>query len=144
MAWMLGIVNIGYYEMEGMKFRKIKYLIDAETFTEAEARLIENIEELQQDGMANITSIAYEDYSQVIHSADSPIENHWKVRVTWTEIADNGKEKKYSVSFLAQAETSIDAQTIIEELISDWSVETKVEEVKLTGIVDVFIYNEEI
>src|SRR6056300_953872 len=77
------------------------YLVSSLSFTEAEARIYQEVGEFVR-GEFLVTSISKTDYADIFHYEDA--EDWYKCKVTYvTEDADSGKEKKINNNFLVSA-----------------------------------------
>ena len=116
------------------------YLVDALSFTEAEARIIEEIKPFIS-GEFNIVSIKREKISEVIFndSADS----WFKVKFNLITLDEkSGQEKKTSYYALCQADDVKDANSIFDGKMKGTMADYEVESISETKIVDVFKYEE--
>lgn len=82
------------------------YLVNAGSFTEAEARIYEEVGEFIR-GEFIVMAIARTDFADIFHYDDSDLWHKCKVRYTTED--DNGKEKKITNDFLVSAPTTKDA-----------------------------------
>jgi len=114
------------------------YLIDAQSFTEAEARAYEEVGK-SVNGEFIIVSITRKDFADIFHYEDS--EDWYLCKLSYVSYdEDTGKEKKKSQNFLVTAETPKMAYNRIKESLSDMTVEYEVTSVSLTSIVEVMPY----
>lgn len=115
------------------------YLVDATSFTEAEARIYEVVGETVR-GDFQIKGIAKTEYADIFYYEDS---DEWhKCKLTYVSVdADSGKEKKITSNFLVTAETVHQAYDRIKESLSDMTVTFEIPAITLTNIVEVIPYN---
>tara|TARA_R110002020_G_scaffold28871_1_gene91525 strand:- start:1852 stop:2355 length:504 start_codon:yes stop_codon:yes gene_type:complete len=117
------------------------YLVDAVSFTEAEARIIE-VMAPEISGEILVDSIAKATYTEILNYEDS--DKWFKGRVTYISVdGDGGKEKKVSTYFLVSANTTKEAYERIDDSLSSMLVPFEVPSVSLTNIIEVFPYNSE-
>ncbi len=136
--------KVRYQKMdEGGKERTANepYLIDAVSFTDAEARIHKEMEPYIS-GEFNVTNIKRANYSELIPSETG--DRWFKCKVTFTTIdEEKGKERKSSTYYLVQADTvkeafdAIDAS--MEGMVSDYTIPA----IQESPIMDVFPYNVE-
>ncbi|PKR80914.1 hypothetical protein CW751_07025 [Brumimicrobium salinarum] len=115
------------------------YLVDATSFTEAEARIYEEVGERVR-GEFQIKGIAKTEYADIFYYEDA--DDWYKCKLTYVSVdADSGKEKKITSNFLVTAETVHQAYERIKESLSDMTVTFEVPAITLTSIVEVLPYN---
>jgi hypothetical protein len=115
-----------------------QYLVDAVSFTEAEARIYEKLGSVIP-GEFNISNISKTNVTDVFYYEDSDI---WhKCKMTYTlEVEDSGKEKKITNYVLLTAPNVKTAYDRVYESLNNMLVEFKVPEVVESPIVEVFPY----
>lgn len=116
------------------------YLVNAMSFTEAEARLLIALEETIPE--YNLLSLTKTNVSDIIFEKDA--ESYYKAKVTYCSVdEDSGKEKKITELYLVAASSVEEANgkvvTRLEGSIVEWSLPSIV----LTNIVEVFPYLED-
>jgi hypothetical protein len=117
------------------------YLINALSFTEAEARIYEEVGEFIR-GEFVVTSIAKTDFADIFQYDDT--ENWFKCKVTYvTEDADSGKEKKVNNNFLVSAQNSKVAYERIEESLKGLMASYEIPAISQTQFVDIFPFEGE-
>jgi len=112
-----------------------QYLLNAESFTEAEAKLQAILEDsipeynLLTCAKANIAEIVFNEGAEAFYSC----------KISFLqEDADTGKEKKVTQTFLVAADTLREANELLEEHMKGTVVEWELLTVNKTTIVDVF------
>lgn len=110
------------------------YLVNAGSFTEAEARIYEEVGEFIR-GEFIVTSIARTDFTDIFHYDDS--DRWYKCKVTYTTEDDNGKEKKVSNNFLCSAPTAKDAYERMEDSLKGLMSVFEIPAINLTSIVEI-------
>ncbi|HLV43193.1 MAG TPA: DUF4494 domain-containing protein [Brumimicrobium sp.] len=115
------------------------YLVDSVSFTDAEARIHEEIGQSIQ-GEFLVTGISKTDYADIFYYEDSDV--WYKCKLTYVTVdGDEGKEKKISSNFLVTASTVKEAYDRILESLSDMTVSFEVPSIMITPIVEVLPYN---
>lgn len=114
------------------------YLIDAVSFTEAEARGFERIrEELPVE--FQITNIRKSNISEVV--PNEYFDDWFKCKVSFVMLdEESGKEKKVNNYFLVQANDTTQAVNGVNESLKEMLAPFEVPSISLTKIVDVFPY----
>ena len=114
------------------------YLVSSLSFTEAEARIYQEVGEFVR-GEFLVTSIAKTDFADIFHYDDA--EDWYKCKVSYvTEDADSGKEKKVNNNFLVSAHSVKEAYDRIEESLKGLMVTYEIPMISLTPIVEIFPY----
>lgn len=115
------------------------YLLDAVSFTDAEARIYEELGE-QIRGEFLVTGISKTDYADIFHYEDA---DYWyKCKVTYVSVdADSGKEKKVSNNFLVTAANVKEAFDRIEESLESMLVSFEIPAIAISPIIDIFPFN---
>ncbi len=115
------------------------YLVDAISFTDAEARIYEEVG-TNIKGEFLITGISKTDYADIFYYEDA--DDWYKCKLTYVSVdADSGKEKKVSNNFLVTASSVKEAYERIKESLSDMTVTFEVPSIMLSPIVEVLPYN---
>src|SRR5690554_1623463 len=117
------------------------YLVDSVSFTDAEARIYEEVGQNVQ-GEFLITGISKTEYADIFYYDDSDV--WYKCKLTYVSIdGDGGKEKKISNNCLVTASNVKEAYDCIQESLSDMTVTFEVPSIMITPIVEVLPYNRE-
>ena len=112
------------------------YLVNALSFTDAEARIYKEVGEYVR-GEFLVTSISKTDYADIFFYD----ETWYKVKVSYvTEDADTGKEKKINNNFLVSAHNIKEAYERIEESLKGLMVSFQVPAISETQIVEIYPY----
>lgn len=125
-------------QLENGTFKRVTepYLVNAFSFTDAEARIYQELGEIIR-GEFDVTSIAKTEVHDIFSYDDSL--KWWKCRITYVASEHNSeKAKKVSQLFFVTAETAKEAYERILESLSSLMVEFEVPEVKSLPLVDVF------
>jgi hypothetical protein len=118
-----------------------KYLIDAVSFTEAEARIYDMLGSVIR-GDFQVKGIQKTNINDVFLYEDTDIWHQGKITYTVAD-ADSGKEKKVTQYMLVSAHNVKEAYERIEESLSNMLVSFQIPEIKETNIVEVFPYEKE-
>lgn len=114
------------------------YLVNAISFTDAEARIYQEVGEYIR-GEFLVTSIAKTDFADIFHYDDA--ETWYKCKVSYvSEDADSGKEKKVNNNFLVSAHNAKEAYERIEESLKGLMVTYEIPMIQLTPIIEIFPY----
>ena len=112
------------------------YLVNAASFTDAEARIYEEVGEGIR-GEFNVTSISKTNFADIFQYDDS--ETWFKTKIVHTiEDADSGKEKKMSNNMLVAADTAKDAYERIEENLKTMMSSYEIQAISLTPLVEIY------
>ena len=117
-------------------------LVDALSFTEAEARTIESMAPFMS-GEFSVQAIKKEAYEEVQTCNRDGDLKWYKVRVAYITLDEKtGNEKKMYVNSLIQSESTAAAEKNFNQIINNM-IEYEVVGVSETPIMDVFFYEEE-
>lgn len=126
---------------ENGKTKKVKetYLLDALSFTEGEARINKELEQIVS-GDFTVTNMAQSNISEVFYN---PNGDRWfKAKVTFVDVDENsGKEKKTAQYMLVQANNVKDAYEFLEEKLDSWLIPHETPAISESPIVEVFEYD---
>jgi hypothetical protein len=128
-------------ELEDGRLKRVTepYLIDAISFTDAEARAYEEVGSSVK-GVFLITAITRKEFADIFFYEDSDDWYHCKLKhITVDE--DSGKEKETTNNFLVTAATVKESYNRIKESLADMTVSFKITGSTLTKIVEVLPYN---
>ena len=137
-------VKIQYHKMqEGGKEKKVteQYVVEALSFTEAEARIIEEMSPCI-DGEFDIVSEKIAPYNEILIS-DRINDDKWFIsKVSLITIDEKtAKEKKTSQRFLVQADTSQTALEYTNKLFDRSMTDYTIDAVQDTPTLDVFLHD---
>lgn len=117
------------------------YLVDALSFTEAEARTIEKLEPYIT-GEFSIVDISRYPLSELFTNDNG--DKYYKAVVAYITLNEkSGLEKKTKVNMLAQASDIQEAKDVIEQGMKGTLSDYEIVEVKETKIMDVFPWNKD-
>ncbi len=119
------------------------YLVDALSYTEAEARIYEAMER-DIRGEFGITMITKTNISEIIKDENETAEEWWKCKVIYTTVdGDSEKEVRINNYFLVAATSIVDCIAKVDEYLKSMLVPYSIPNVTLTKIMDVYEYGEE-
>lgn len=134
-------IKISYHKIAGSGIeRKIteSYLVDALSFTEAEARIIEEIRPYIS-GEFTIADIKRARISELFFNENG--DRYYKVKVFFVTLDEkSGAEKKTAVQMLAQASTVKEAIDVIDKGMEGTMSDYVIASVTETAIIDVFSF----
>lgn len=112
------------------------YLVDAMSFTEAEARIQEEVSPFYSE--FNVTNIKHAKYTELFESDDESDDKWFKVKYNIITIDDNGNEKKSALTTLVQANSLEGALNHFKEGMRDSMADYEIALIQETPILDVF------
>lgn len=124
--------------------KKVKepYLFDALSFSEAEARAIEEISAFTS-GELEVTDIKRANYSELFASDKEDADKWYAVRINFIVLDERtGKEKKTKLEYLVQASDIYTAKDNFIEAMKQTMADFEIVSIKETPIMDVFTYQE--
>ena len=136
-------VKIQYQKMqEDGKEKKVteQYVVEAESFTEAEARIIEEMTPYIS-GEFYVVSEKIAAYSEIILSNKSDDDKWFISKVSFITIDENtAKEKKQTFRYLVQADTSETALEYTKKLFDRSMTDYTIDAVQETPTIEVFLH----
>lgn len=133
-------VKIQYIKMlEDGKEKKVteQYVVEALSFTEAEARITEEMNHYT-DGDFDVVSEKIAPYNEILLSDNSNDDKWFLSKVAFITIDEKtAKEKKTSQRLLVQAETSEKAMDYTKEMLSHYMSDYSIDSVQDTPTLDV-------
>lgn len=139
--WFLAKIRYEKTDEKGMT-RKVTelYLVDALSFTEAEARIIDNVKDFIT-GEFSVTALKWESVSELFTS-DKECDDKWyKIKVAYITLDEkSGKERKTYAYMIVQSSDTANAEKRLHEGMKGTLADYLVMEVKETQIVDVYPY----
>lgn len=119
------------------------YLVSAMTFTDAEARIYEELGSFIR-GEFVVNGITRTDFHDIFHYEDADV--WYKCKITYEAGCDGGEEgaktKKVSQSFLVTANSVKEASERIKESLSGMMIDYIIKSVVESPIIDVFAFND--
>ncbi|MBE6287521.1 MAG: DUF4494 domain-containing protein [Mediterranea massiliensis] len=128
--------------MENGMTKKVNepYLVDALSFTEAEARIIEEMTPFIT-GEFTVSDIKRANYSELFSSEEEAADRWFKCKLLFITLDEkSGAEKKTSTQILVQAADLRDAVKKLDEGMKSSSVDYQIASVAETMIMDVYPY----
>ena len=114
-----------------------QYLVDAVSFTDAEARIYRSLSSIITD--FSITRVSKTGFAEVFNYEDS--EKWFKCKVSYVDVDPfNGKEKRISKLMLVAAENPKDAYDRIQSQLSTMIVPYEITDINLSPIIEVIPY----
>lgn len=114
------------------------YLVNALSFTDAEARIYKEVAEYTR-GEFLVTSIAQTNFDDIFHFDDA--EKWYKAKITSiAEDADNGKEKRINSNYLVSAHNVKEAYERLEDSLKGLMFTYEIPTIGLTPLVEIFPY----
>jgi len=129
-------------QLENGTFKRVTeiYLLAAMTFTDAEARIYEELGKIIR-GEFVVSAIKEENVHDIFHYEDSDL--WFKCKITYeSQDVDSEKSKKIVQYFLVSAHSVKEAYERIQESLSTLMVDFQVPGVNVSKIVDIFPFNE--
>lgn len=118
------------------------YLIDALSFTEAEARAIGEVSPyVGKGGSLKVTAMKMEDVAEVYNIDDEAADKWYRVKLMYETITDSGKVKKTPRIVLVKGYGTEDATKRLHEGMKGSLADYKIHTVSETSFVDVFFYD---
>ena len=115
------------------------YLVDALSFTEAEARIIEEIKPYIS-GEFTISDIKRARIAEIFFNESG--DRYYKVKVSFSTLDEkSGAEKKTPVTMLAQASDIQEAKDVLQDGMKGTMADYTIEEIKETKLMDVFPFS---
>ena len=114
------------------------YLVNSISFTDAEARIHQEIGEFVR-GEFMVTNISKTDFAEIFHYDDEEV--WFKCKVAYiTEDVDSGRETKVKNNFLVTAKNLRQAYDRIKESLKGLQVDFSIEKIEVTPIIEIFPY----
>lgn len=132
------------YDSQNEKGMMVKtkevYLVDALSFTEAEARIIGEVTPYAESGLM-VTAMKIEDIAEIFN--DDIQDGKWyRVKVMFKTIDEkSGKEKRESHSYMVIGHSTEDASTRLHTRMKGTLVDYEIHTVSETQYMDVFFYS---
>ena len=137
-TWFMCKVKYQKEEENGrMKNVTDTYVVDAMSFTEAEARIYEELGSIIR-GDFMVSGISKSKLIDIFHYDDSDV--WYKCKITYSVAEESGKEKKITNYMLVSAQDVRQAYDRIHESLNNMLVTFSVPEVTETNIVEIFPY----
>lgn len=139
-------VRIRYEKtMENGQNKKVNepYLVDALSFTEAEARIINEMTPFIS-GDFKVKAVKGVNFSEIFFSNEELADTYFKARLAYVTLDEHsGKEKKTYTNVLVQAADLRDAVKKLDEDMKGTMADYKIVSIAETKIMDVYLYKPE-
>ena len=113
------------------------YVVDALSFTEAEASIIDNMA-VYVSGELKIANINPANYNEIFFSGNDDDDLWFKARLAFITIDDKNKEKRTYVNYLIQAKSIERAKRYVDEVMGKTIIDYELKSLSETKIFDVF------
>lgn len=113
------------------------YVVDALSFTEAEASIIDNMA-VYVSGELKIANINPANYNEIFFSGNDDDDLWFKARLAFITIDDKNKEKRIYVNYLIQAKSIERAKRYVDEVMGETIIDYELKSLSETKIFDVF------
>jgi hypothetical protein len=133
------LVKIKYEKVVEMAIKKVSELrlIDALSFTEAEARIIEEMKPFIS-GEFEVSNITPQKVNEIFFNEDA--EKWFKAKVNFICLDDKGIEKKTSVTMWTQSDAIKEARESIVENMKGTLADYEIESISETKVIEVLTY----
>mgnify|MGYP001574665831 CR=1 FL=1 len=124
-------------ELESGKLKRVneQFLIAAETFGDAEEKIIKKLSETIKSGL-DVIAIATEDIHDIIYNPEAELVH--KCKIQFLEEADNETLKKITQVFIVEADTVKESIIAINRMMANTTLDFSITAVVLSPIVEVF------
>lgn len=128
-------------QLENGTFKRVTepYLLASMTFTDAEARIYEELGSIIR-GEFNVTDISRTEIHDIFHHEDS--DEWFKIKISFKSEGEEGKGKKVSQSFLISAHSVKDACERLKENLQGMMIDYTITSAVVSPIVEIFPYRE--
>lgn len=117
------------------------YLVDADSFTLAEAKMIEEITPFVSMGEFNISNIRKVNYAELFLNEDDKCDRYYRCKVLYVTIDEkNGVEKKTPAFMLVKSDSLPNAVAELEKQMGKGLADYEITSVAETALMDVFQY----
>lgn len=114
------------------------YLVDALSFTEAEARIIEEVTPFIS-GVFEVTGVAKANYSELFYAEEEAADKWYKVKMVFLTLDEkSGNEKRTATNVLVQAADLRDAIKKLDEGMKGSMADYEIVSVAETPLMDVY------
>ena len=116
------------------------YLVDALSFSEAEARITEEIAPYMQ-GDFSVSAVKRTNIAEIFFSEDASAEKYYKVKSAFISINEKTlAEKRSNMTYLVQAKNLVDALNSFQAGMKETMADYEIVSISETAIIDVFTY----
>lgn len=119
---------------------KEQYVVDALSFTEAEAWIIENMRPYAS-GETQVADISRAPFSEIFFTDDKEADTYYKLKANFISLDENtGKEKKESHCYLVPGTSTQNAQHNFDAEMKKTMIDYSVGAIIETKIMDIFLH----
>ena len=116
------------------------YLVDALSFSEAEARITEEIAPYMQ-GDFSVSAVKRTNISEIFFGEDTSADKYYKIKAAFIFINEKTlAEKRSNTNYLVQAKNIVDALNIFQERMKGTMADYEIVSISETALIDVFAY----
>lgn len=116
------------------------YLVDALSFSEAEARITEEIAPYMQ-GDFSVSAVKRTNISEIFFGEDTSADKYYKVKAAFVYINERTlAEKRSNTNYLVQAKNIVDALNVFQAGMKGTMADFEIVSVSETAIMDVYSY----
>lgn len=116
------------------------YLVDALSFSEAEARITEEIAPYMQ-GDFSVSAVKRTNISEIFFGEDTSADKYYKIKADFIYINEKTlAEKRSNTNYLVQAKNIVDALNIFQERMKGTMTDFEIVSISETALIDVFSY----
>lgn len=128
-------------QLENGTFKRVTepYLLASMTFTDAEARIYEELGSIIR-GEFSVIGISRTEIHDIFHHEDS--DEWFKIKISFKNEGEEGKGKKVSQSFLISAHSVKDACERLKENLQGMMIDYTITSAVVSPIVEIFPYRE--
>lgn len=139
----------GKFFIVGVKYQKTlengteastieQYLVDAQSWTECEARTIDNMS-LYTSGELDITSMKKASFSELFLSEVDDEDKYYECVMNFITVDDKtGKERRSKVRYLVQGKSLENARKNVDEAMKSTMIDYDIYSLKETSLMDIF------
>jgi len=130
-------------QLENGSFKRVNepYLLSAMTFTDAEARIYEELGNIIRGEFA-VTAISKTEVHDIFHFEDADV--WYTCKIKFESAMEDEKSKKVAQTILVSANSVKDATERLKESLSGMLVDYTITGVVVSPLVDIFPYKEEL
>lgn len=129
-------------ENGGRKPCKEEYVVDALSFSEAEARVTEEVSPFAS-GEINVEALKIATFKEVFYDEDPNADKWYKVKIQMQEVIEDSDKVKYIMfNYLVQASSASAATHNAEEIMKGTMAEYAIQSIVETKVMDVFAYGD--
>lgn len=118
------------------------YLVDALSFSEAEARITEEIAPYMQ-GDFSVSAVKRTNISEIFFGEDTSADKYYKIKAAFIIINERTlAEKRSNTNYLVQAKNIVDALNVFQEGMKWTMADFEIVSISETALMDVYTYKQ--